>query len=141
MNTNEIYELIDEHLKKLDEPKNVSIALVADKEWEVRVIGKRYSIWIGNYTNYDETIKIAEIVSQYLTSKQFNNTNEKQVNGTHYKSKIQCWDYIIANNIGYLEGNVIKYVTRHKSKGGRADILKAIHYLEKILEVEYGVEE
>jgi len=39
------------------------------------------------------------------------------------------------------EGNVIKYVTRHKSKGGRADILKAIHYLEKILEVEYGVEE
>ena len=61
----------------------------------------------------------------------------KQVGGTHYKSDIECWDYIIANNIGYLEGNVIKYVTRHKSKGGRADILKAIHYLEKILEVQY----
>jgi len=65
----------------------------------------------------------------------------KQVGGTHYKSDIECWDYIIANQLGYLEGNVIKYVTRHKSKGGRADILKAIHYLEKILEVDYEVEE
>ena len=67
--------------------------------------------------------------------------DKKQVGGTHYKSDIECWDYIIANQLGYLEGNVIKYVTRHKSKGGRADILKAIHYLEKILEVDYEVEE
>ena len=66
--------------------------------------------------------------------------NEKQVNGMHYQLDVQPWDYIIANKIGYLEGNVIKYVTRHKQKGGRADILKAIHYLEKILEVEYGVD-
>ena len=66
--------------------------------------------------------------------------NTKQVGGTHYKSDIECWDYIIANQLGYLEGCAIKYVTRHKQKGERADILKAIHYLEKILEVEYGVE-
>jgi len=64
----------------------------------------------------------------------------KQVGGTHYKSDIECWDYIIANNLSYLEGCAIKYVTRHRVKGGRADILKAIHYLEKILEVEYKVE-
>jgi len=69
------------------------------------------------------------------------NANDKQIGGQHYQQSIQPWDYIIANQLGYLEGNVIKYVTRHKSKGGRADILKAIHYLEKILEVEYGVEE
>jgi len=66
--------------------------------------------------------------------------NTKQVGGTHYLLNIEPWDYIITNKIGYLEGNVIKYVSRHKSKGGRADILKAIHYLEKILEVEYEVE-
>jgi len=66
--------------------------------------------------------------------------NDKQVGGNHYLLNIEPWDYIIANKLGYLEGNVIKYVTRHKSKGGRADILKAIHYLEKILEVEYKVE-
>ena len=63
--------------------------------------------------------------------------NTKQVGGTHYQLSIEPWDYIIANQLGYLEGNVIKYVTRHKVKGGRADILKAIHYLEKILEVQY----
>jgi len=63
--------------------------------------------------------------------------DKKQVGGTHYKSDIECWDYIIANNIDYLEGSAIKYITRHKKKGGRADILKAIHYLEKILEVQY----
>jgi hypothetical protein len=66
--------------------------------------------------------------------------NTKQVGGTHYLLNIEPWDYIIANQLGYLEGNVIKYVTRHKSKGGRADILKAIHYLEKILKVQYGGE-
>jgi len=60
--------------------------------------------------------------------------NTKQVGGNHYLLNIEPWDYIIANKLGYLEGNVIK------SKGGRADILKAIHYLEKILEVEYKVE-
>jgi len=67
--------------------------------------------------------------------------NDKQVGGNHYLLNIEPWDYIISNQLGYLEGNVIKYVSRHKKKGGRADILKAIHYLEKILEVEYGVEE
>jgi hypothetical protein len=66
--------------------------------------------------------------------------NDKQIAGQHYQLSIQPWDFVLANQLGYLEGNVIKYVSRHKSKGGRADILKAIHYLEKILEVEYKVE-
>jgi len=61
--------------------------------------------------------------------------NDTQVGGNHYKSKgIQPWDYIIANNIPYLEGNVIKYVTRWRDKGGKADLEKAQHYLEKLLE-------
>jgi len=63
--------------------------------------------------------------------------NTKQVGGTHYKLNIEPWDFVLANQLGYLEGNVIKYVTRHKVKGGRADILKAMHYLEKIIEVQY----
>ena len=63
---------------------------------------------------------------------------DKQVAGDHYKNKaIQPIQYIHANNLGFCEGNVIKYVTRHKSKNGRADIEKAIHYLELLLELEY----
>ena len=62
----------------------------------------------------------------------------KQVSGNHYKDKgIQPIVYIHANNLGFCEGNVIKYVTRHKEKNGAADIKKAIHYLELLLELEY----
>jgi hypothetical protein len=61
--------------------------------------------------------------------------NMKQVDGTHYSSKaIQPWDYITSNNLGYLEGNVIKYVSRYKDKGGIRDLEKAKHYLEKLIE-------
>lgn len=61
--------------------------------------------------------------------------NKIQVGGSHYKTKgIQPWDYIIANNIGYMEGNIIKYVSRYKEKGGVDDLHKARHYLEKLIE-------
>ena len=53
--------------------------------------------------------------------------NQIQVAGTHYKNKaIQPWDYIISNNIGYLEGNVIKYVSRWRDKGGVDDLKKML---------------
>lgn len=63
----------------------------------------------------------------------------KQVAGDHYKSvAIQPVQYIHANGIGFFEGNVIKYVTRHRAKNGAEDIKKAIHYLNLLLELEYG---
>jgi hypothetical protein len=51
---------------------------------------------------------------------------DKQIGGNHYKScKIQPVEYIYANNLDYFEGNVIKYITRHRIKGeGAADIKK-----------------
>lgn len=61
--------------------------------------------------------------------------NEKQVDGEHYKLVIQPWDYITFNRLGYLEGNIIKYVTRYKEKNGVRDLEKAKHYLDKLIEV------
>ena len=62
--------------------------------------------------------------------------NETQVNGDHYKSKaVQPWDFIAGNNMGYLEGNVVKYVSRWKQKAGVDDLKKAKHYLEKLIEM------
>ena len=62
--------------------------------------------------------------------------NEEQVGGRHYIEKpIQPWDYIIANKLGYLEGNIVKYVSRYKEKGGVEDLVKAAHYLDKLIEV------
>lgn len=62
---------------------------------------------------------------------------ETQIGGNHYKSQaIQPVEYIHANNIGYFEGNVIKYVTRWKNKNGVQDLEKAKHYLELLIELE-----
>lgn len=61
----------------------------------------------------------------------------QQVGGNHYKDKaIQPWDYITSNGLGYLEGNVIKYVSRYKDKNGLQDLQKARHYLDKLIELE-----
>jgi len=62
--------------------------------------------------------------------------NDKQVGGTHYLRAIQPWDFIAANDIGFFEGNVIKYVTRWRDKAGVDDLKKARHYLDKLIELE-----
>jgi len=55
----------------------------------------------------------------------------KQVGGTHYKDMpIQPGEFIRKNNLGWYEGNAIKYICRHKQKGGVEDLHKAMHYLE-----------
>lgn len=62
---------------------------------------------------------------------------KKQVAGTHYKDlPIQPVQYIHANGIGFMEGNVIKYVSRWRSKGGIADLEKAKHFLELLIQME-----
>ena len=65
-----------------------------------------------------------------------------QVGGSHYKDKgIQPVEYCYQNNLGFLESNVVKYVSRHKDKNKADDIKKAIHYCKFILEFEYGIVE
>lgn len=62
---------------------------------------------------------------------------EEQVGGDHYKSKpIQPVEYCMANNIGFMEGSVIKYVTRWRDKGGVEDLKKARHFLDMLIEAQ-----
>ena len=64
---------------------------------------------------------------------------QEQVGGKHYSSmKIQPAEFINENNLLFAEGNAIKYICRHQSKGKEQDIKKAIHYLEMILERDYS---
>ena len=59
----------------------------------------------------------------------------------HYKQfKIQPSQFININELGFAEGNVIKYICRHRMKGKKSDILKAIHYCEMIIERDYDEE-
>jgi hypothetical protein len=63
--------------------------------------------------------------------------NSMQIGGSHYRTRvIQPWDYIAANKLGYFEGNIIKYITRWREKSGVDDLLKARHYIDKLIEVE-----
>lgn len=61
--------------------------------------------------------------------------NSTQVAGNHYRSEIQHWDYVIANDLGYFEGQITKYVTRWRKKNGLQDLYKARHFLQKLIEV------
>ena len=66
------------------------------------------------------------------------NPYDKQIGGTHYqKFKIQQSKYVIENKLLYPEGWVIKYILRHRLKGKREDLKKAIHFIEMIIERDY----
>lgn len=58
-------------------------------------------------------------------------------NPSHYtKGTIEPWDYIIDHNMDFLEGNIIKYITRYKHKNGVEDLNKAMIYLEKLIKLK-----
>ena len=63
---------------------------------------------------------------------------KKQIGGSHYlKMKIQPSEFANKNNLPFAEGNAIKYICRHKYKGGKEDLKKAKHYIEMIEERDY----
>jgi len=64
---------------------------------------------------------------------------DKQIGGSHYRSlKIQPSKFVIENELLFPEGNVIKYICRHRFKNGKEDLLKAIHFIEMIIERDYS---
>lgn len=70
---------------------------------------------------------------------QENSPLQTQVGGSHYKDlKIQPIEFIHANNIPFCEANAIKYLCRWRNKNGRQDLEKAKHYIDLLIELEYG---
>ena len=63
---------------------------------------------------------------------------DKQVGGSHYKDMpIQPVEFIVKNQLPFLEANIIKYTCRHSRKGGVEDVEKIIHYAEMMKEAYY----
>ena len=59
-----------------------------------------------------------------------------QIGGTHYnKSSYQPIEFISHRNLNFFQGNIVKYVTRHRYKNGKEDLLKCAHYCELALEL------
>lgn len=62
-----------------------------------------------------------------------------QVGGTHYEDMaIQPWEIIERNGLDFWEGNVLKYLLRHRAKNGVEDLLKAKDYLNHLIDLEVG---
>lgn len=64
--------------------------------------------------------------------------SDKQVGGSHYKKyPIQPMTFFHANKVPYPEASAMLYVLRHRDKNGKEDLLKAIHTIELIIEMDY----
>ena len=71
-------------------------------------------------------------------SQQNTSALDTMVGGDHYKKgKIQSIEYIFANNLGYIEGCVVKYITRYEHKNGKEDLEKIKHYIDLLIELKY----
>ena len=78
------------------------------------------------------------IKNEALESKPYNPLNAQE-GGGHYKNRgIQPLEYTMQNNLSFCEGNVVKYISRYKSKNGVEDLAKVIHYALLASYEEYG---
>lgn len=60
-----------------------------------------------------------------------------QIGGNHYKDMAaQPVEFIHANRLGFIEGNVVKYICRWQTWAGVEDLKKARHYLDMLIELE-----
>lgn len=102
-----------------------------------------YLVYVVGASEYDReypySLHYNEVEPVYTTNK-YSPTNsttnpfDQQVGGDHYKSmKIQPVEFILANELGFCEGNVIKYICRYKQKGGVQDLKKVVHYAELLI--------
>ena len=61
---------------------------------------------------------------------------EDKINPSYYRKKIEVTDFILEYDMGFAEGNIVKYVTRYKDKNGVEDLKKARWYINKLIEIE-----
>ena len=95
------------------------------------------SIQNGWATIWDGCNTASALLSFLKPYREVNPLNTQE-GGNHYKNyKIQPIEYIIANNLDFLQGNIVKYATRHKNKNGAEDIRKIKHYCDLILKLQY----
>ncbi len=116
---------------------------MSDKESEESWINPEDRGW--KYESYRDYMKRRDAEEDAIRKGtyeyEYDNATDKQVGGSHYKDcAIQPIDYIVKNNLDFLEGNVVKYITRWKEKGGIEDLKKAKHYLELKIDFEIKME-
>tara|TARA_R100001129_G_scaffold173969_1_gene145973 strand:- start:5616 stop:5894 length:279 start_codon:yes stop_codon:yes gene_type:complete len=72
----------------------------------------------------------------YINNKKYSFTESYNRKPIHYDFTIEPFDYIHDNDMGFAEGNIVKYITRWKYKDGLQDLYKAKRYIEMLIEKE-----
>lgn len=103
------------------------------------IIGQRVSMYHSNGLVYGNAVGVTEdgkLVVEPLYQSEF---NVGQIGGNHYQClRIQPVEYNYANGLPFIEGSVVKYITRHRNKNKAEDVKKAIHFCIMLLKLEYG---
>lgn len=63
-----------------------------------------------------------------------------KINPSYYGTDLDVIDFCQKNNLDFMQGNVVKYVTRYKEKNGKEDLLKAMKYIERMIKENYKEE-
>jgi hypothetical protein len=75
----------------------------------------------------------------YIAVPPYKSALETEIGGNHYRQfSIQPIEFIQKNKLDFLQGCIIKYICRFRQKNGQEDLLKAKHYIDLLLELEYG---
>ena len=91
---------------------------------------------IKSYLDFDSQNRYCS--DTCLHNSQGDSPSAKQEGGNHYKDyAIEPIDFVHANGLSYIQGNVIKYIVRYKDKNGLEDLKKAKHYIDLLIEREY----
>lgn len=90
----------------------------------VTIVGDNQKLVWGDFSQFrlKETLVNPEVTEDIESPQRYN------------KGSIEVWDFILDQSMGFLEGNIIKYISRYKEKGGIKDLEKAKVYLEKLIE-------
>lgn len=120
--------------------------------------GAGLSMTVPNFLQKFKLVKKLDLIDYYRDQKVVLNPNtnggvsvepvsepesalQVQVGGSHYKNfKIQPLEFTMANNLDFIQGNVVKYICRHKEKNGVEDLKKVIHYAQLAAKLQYGVD-
>lgn len=121
----------------VDEPQSYAVETDTPNRYKHSCNGltpSEHGIWLTEEYMELLTPTPMEIVNDYQENVKDKTPFDIQVGGGHYKSmSIQPVEFILANELGFCEGNIIKYTCRYKQKGGIQDLKKVIHYAEMLI--------
>lgn len=94
----------------------------------------------NTYMDHCDSLYKEKAMNMHNADIDANNAVSGDIRPSHYWSQnpdvppIQMWDYALSQNLGFFEGNIIKYVSRWRNKGGVQDLQKAMTYLQRLID-------